>query len=334
MSKEHFGKFDNGEEIHKFCILNNKVSLSVIEYGARIQSLKFCGKEMILGFASLEDYIKKGGSSGAVVGRYANRIENGRFTLGGRVYELSKNEGENTIHGGFFGLQKIKWDGKEEKDRIVMNCFSKDGEEGFPGNLSVKVVYSLYDDGIGIEYFVESDKDTPINITNHTYFNLSEDKGSIENHWITINANSFTPINKRLIPTGEIRKVKNTPFDFSKPKIIGKDINCNDEQLKLAGGYDHNYIINGNGFRKVAEVYSETSGITLTCYSDMPGVQFYSGNFLAEKDGKNGKVKRYGLCLETQNYPNSVNIPQFPSSIIKAGETHKSRTEYRFRYEL
>ena len=333
MSKTFFGKSDTGEEIYKFTLSNESVSLSVIEYGASIQSLTFRGREMVLGYDELNDYLKYTDCFGAIVGRYANRIENGSFSLNGKEYSLYKNDGNNTLHGGKIGYHRVKWTGREEADKIVMEYFSKDGEEGFPGNLKVTVIYHLCDDGIGIEYTAKCDKDTVVNLSNHTYFNLSGGKETIENQYLTLNADSFTPIKAGLIPTGEVRSVENTPFDFRKPKLIGRDINSDDEQLKIAGGYDHNFVINGSGYRRFAEMHSSATGISMCCYTDMPGVQVYSGNFLNDRIIKGGNEihKRYGLCLETQFFPNSVNIPSFPSTVLKAGEIYKSRTDYRFR---
>ena len=335
MSKTLLGKINSGEEIYKFTLSNGKVSLSVIEYGASIQSLTFLGKEMVLGYDKLDDYEKYTDCFGAIVGRYANRIENGSFSLGVKNYNLYKNDGNNTLHGGKIGYHRVKWTGREEDGKIVMQYLSKDGEEGFPGNLSVTVVYHLCDDGIGIEYIAKSDKDTVVNLSNHAYFNLSGGIDSIEHHYLTLDADRFTPVKEGLIPTGELRLVEGTSFDFRKPKLIGRDINFDDEQLKMAGGYDHNFVINGSGFRRFAEVYSHITDISMDCYTDMPGVQVYSGNFLNDRKIKgDGEIrKRYGLCLETQYFPNSVNIPSFPSTVLKAGETYKSKTDYRFKFK-
>ena len=205
-------------------------------------------------------------------------------------------------------------------------------DEGYPGNLRVQIDFCVNTDGVILLYTAQSDKDTVINLTNHTYFNLSEGKESIENHYLTLNADCFTPIDNEYIPTGEIRNVKDTPFDFRKARRIGERINDTDEQLGYAGGYDHNFVINGNGFRKCAELYSETSGTTMTCYTDMLGVQFYSGNLLTDRKGRKGQMIKWrgGLCLETQFFPNSVNEPKFPLFVLKAGEKFQSKTEYRF----
>lgn len=315
-----------------FKIINGDISLTVADYGATILSLKYKGKEMTLGYDDIDEYKKQDGYLGATIGRFANRIANGSFTFNGVKYDLYKNFGNSSLHGGKVGFDSVIWDVKAKDNIITAVYYSKDMDEGYPGNLRVQVDFCVNTDGIELSYTAQSDKDTVINLTNHTYFNLSEGKESIENHYLTINADYFTPIDNEYIPTGEIRNVSNTPFDFRIAKRIGERINDADEQLRFAGGYDHNFVINGNGFRKFAEVYSETSGITMTCYSDMPGLQFYSGNLLTDRNGRKGQTirKRYGLCLETQFFPNSVNEPAFPSCILKAGEKFQSKTEYRF----
>lgn len=334
MKKEIFGKLNTGENIYKFTLSNGVISLAILEYGASIQSLKFNGKEMVLGYDHLEDYIKGTDYFGAIIGRYANRIDNGHFILNGREYTLFQNFGTSSLHGGKEGFNTKKWQACAEEDKLILYYLSKDGEEGYPGNLDVKVVYSLLEDGVAIEYQAVSDKDTPINLTNHTYFNLTGGEYSIEDYSLTLDADSYTPLNEKFVTTGEICSVDNTPFDFRIPKKICRDIEKDNEQLRIAGGYDHNFVLNGKGFRKFAEIYSETSKTAMNVSTDLIGVQFYTGNLL--KDGStiaDHKVihKRYGLCLETQFFPNAVNLPNFPSTILKSGEIYKSRTEYRFK---
>lgn len=315
-----------------FTITNGDMSLSVADYGATILSLKYKGKEMTLGYDDIDEYKKQDGYLGASIGRFANRIANGTFTLNGVKYELYKNFGNSSLHGGKVGFNSVMWDVSAKDNTITAIYNSKDMEEGYPGNLRVQVEFCVNTDGIVLTYTAQSDKDTVINLTNHTYFNLTEGKESIEDHYITINADRFTPIDNEYIPTGEIRNVANSPFDFRSATRIGERINEKDEQLRFAGGYDHNFVINGKGFRKFAEVYSKASGTTMTCYSDMSGLQFYSGNLLTERKGRKGEMIkwRYGLCLETQFFPNSVNEPKFPLFVLKAGEKFQSRTEYRF----
>lgn len=315
-----------------FKITNGDMSLIVADYGATILSLKYKGKEMTLGYDDIDEYKKQDGYLGATIGRFANRIANGSFTFNGVKYDLYKNFGNSSLHGGKVGFDSVIWDVKAKDNIVTAVYYSKDMEEGYPGNLRVQVDFCVNTDGIELLYTAQSDKDTVINLTNHTYFNLSEGKESVENHYLTLNADYYTPIDNEYIPTGEIRNVENTPFDFRKAKRIGERINDTDEQLRFAGGYDHNFVINGKGYRKSAEVYSETSGITMTCYSNMPGVQFYSGNLLTDRKGRNGQsIKwREGLCLETQFFPNSVNEPKFPLFVLKAGKKFQSKTEYRF----
>ncbi len=313
-------------------VKNGDISLTVAEYGATILSLKFKEKEMTLGYDDTEEYKKQDGYLGATVGRFANRIANGEFYLNGKRYGLYKNDGNNTLHGGKVGFNAVLWDLSVKGNAIIAEYESKDMEEGFPGNLKVKVEFSVNADGIEISYMATSDKDTVINLTNHTYFNLAGRAENIENHYLTLFADGFTPIDSGLIPTGEIKGVKGTPFDFMEPKLIGKDINAEDTQLIRAGGYDHNFVINGAGYRKFAEVYCKASGIKMQCFTDMPGVQFYSGNFLTERKGRNGETikKRHGFCLETQFFPNSVNEPAFPSCVLRAGEVFTAKTGYKF----
>nr|MBO4518045.1 galactose mutarotase [Clostridia bacterium] len=332
MSKKVFGTTDSGKTVNIFTLSNERITLSVIELGAAIQSLVFDGKEMVLGYDCLGDYFKYNDCFGAVVGRYANRIANGIFYLNGKKYELYRNDGNNTLHGGKIGYDKVVWKGNEDGDSVSFEYLSKDMEEGFPGNLKVRVEYKLLQDGIEISYAAISDKDTVINLSNHTYFNLSGGEDSVEKHSLSLDADYFTPINGEILPTGEFCSVDGTPFDFRTVKPIGKDINDDDKQLQLAGGYDHNFVINGKGFRHFAKVYDPLKSIAMDGYTDMAGVQFYSGNFLNERRIKNGKIimKRYGLCLETQFFPNSVNISTFPSSVLKAGEKFTSRTSFRF----
>ena len=315
-----------------FSIFNNNLSLTILEYGATIQSLKFNGKEMVLGFDNFENYLTDTNYFGAVVGRYANRISNGEIAVNGVKYSLTKNEPNKTLHGGEKGLSRVYWQGKIEDNKIVMEYLSTDGEEGFPGDLNIKVVYSLEDSSLVINYYAISNKDTVVNLTNHAFFNLTGGKESILNHELYINASAFTPVNECALSTGEIREVKNTIFDFTTKKVIGDYINNEDEQIKLAGGFDHNFCINGTGFRKFAELDCKENNTRLECFSTMPGMQFYSGNFLSKIKLKENLTidYRYGLCLETQYYPDSVNKENFETGFIKAGEEYKHKTEFRF----
>jgi aldose 1-epimerase len=315
-----------------------------MNYGGIIVSIRVPDRkgqlaDIVLGHETMEGYNPNPPFLGAVVGRYANRIANGTFTLDGKKYELPKNDGPNTLHGGPKGFDKVTWDGQPLKgaNAVTFTYLSKDGEEGFPGNLKVKVTYTLTDaNELVIDYEATTDKATPINLSQHSYFNLAgEGNGDILNHEVMLNADRFTPVDKNLIPTGELRPVKGTPFDFTTPTKIGARIDENYDQLVLGHGYDHNWILNrkGEGLTLVARVYEFTSGRVLEVSTTEPGVQFYSGNFLdGSVTGKQGHVykRRYGFCLETQHYPDSPNHPDFPNTILRPGDTFRSKTVFKF----
>ncbi|MBQ7373609.1 MAG: galactose mutarotase, partial [Clostridia bacterium] len=316
MKKVLFGKTSRGEETFAYTIKNGCVEIVILDYGATIQSFKYKGIDIALGYDDALSYEKEDGYLGACVGRVANRIANAKFTLDEKECFLDKNDGNNTLHGGFCGFASKFWKVESHTDsEIVLSVFSPDGEGGFPANLQATVRYFAYANGLGIEYLVTADKKTPVNMTNHTYFNLNQSE-DLQKTTLCINADCFTPIGDGLIPTGELRSVKNTPFDFTKPKEILKDIEVNDKQLKIAGGYDHNFVLNGTGFREIATLEGER--LKLKCSSDREGVQIYSGNFLNGKKGKGGRVYgfRSGICLETQSFPNFVNQKDFPQSFV------------------
>jgi len=315
-----------------------------MNYGGIILSIRVPDRkgtlaDVVLGHETSEGYIPNPPFLGAVVGRYANRIANGKFTLDGKTYSLPQNDGPNTLHGGVKGFDKVTWEGEplKGKNAVAFTYLSKDGEEGFPGNLKVKVTYTLTDSNeLVVDYEATTDKATVINLSQHSYFNLAgEGNGDILNHEVMINADRFTPVDRTLIPTGELRPVKGTPFDFTTSTKIGAHIDDNYEQLTLGHGYDHNWILNrkGDGLELAARVYEPTSGRVLEVLTDQPAVQFYTGNFLDGRvTGKQGHVykRRYGLCLETQHYPDSPNHPDFPSTILKPGETFRSKTVFKF----
>jgi len=347
ITSEVFGKIGE-REVRIFTLSNrNGLTAKIMNLGGVIVSLNVPDKnghfdDIILGYDNLEQYLEKGPYFGAIIGRHANRIEQATFTLNGKEYYLAKNDGNNHLHGGMKGFDKALWDCEIiEKDGIEclqLSYLSKDGEENYPGNLQVKVTYSLADDNaLQIEYWAVSDQDTVVNLTNHAYFNLSgHDSGDILKHELLIYADKFTVINDECIPTGEIRSVKNTPMDFTKFKPIGQDIDSKDEQIICGKGYDHNFVLNiPNGeLRKAAEVYDPMSGRVMEVYTTKPGMQFYSGNFLdGTERGKGGAVyqKRAGLCLETQYFPNALKHKHFPSPILKAGEEYKHKTIYVFK---
>jgi aldose 1-epimerase len=339
-------KVSDFSSIKEFCLTNkNGVEVRLTNYGARITAIKVSDRngkmaDVILGHSSVEGYINAQDRPyfGAVVGRYGNRIAKGKFTLDGKVYELATNNGVNHLHGGNIGFDKQVWNAETEGVNAVVFTFkSHDGEEGYPGNLDISVTYTLTDENeLKISYFATTDKATPVNLTNHAYFNLAgEGSGSIVDHEMMINADAFTPVTDALIPTGEFRPVKGTPFDFKASKPIGRDINQKNTQLEYGNGYDHNFVLNkGTGGMTLAAVLCEPkSGRVMETYTDEPGVQFYCGNFLSGcLTGKSGKPYsfRSGLCLETQHYPDSPNQKNFPSTILKPGEEYKTTTIYKF----
>jgi aldose 1-epimerase len=347
ISQQAFGTTKEGTTVDLFTLTNpNGIEVRAITYGGTIISLRMPDKDgrlddVVLGFDSLEGYLGGHPYFGAIIGRYGNRIGSAKFTLDGVEYKLPVNNGPNSLHGGLKGFDKVVWQAKSfENDQrvgIVFTYTSPDGEEGYPGNLAVKITYTLTDQNeLIFDYEATTDKPTPVNLTQHTYFNLAgAGKGDILGHEITLNADSFTPVDATLIPTGEIRKVAGTPMDFTKPTTIGARIDAEDEQIKLGPGYDHNFVINrkAEGLSLAARVYEPTSGRVMEVSTTEPGVQFYSGNFLdGTLTGKGGHVyqKRSGFCLETQHFPDSPNKSEFPSTILRPGETYRSRTIYRF----
>jgi len=342
VNKEIYGKTADGQEVYLYVLENkNGMIVKISNYGGTVTSVLFPDKsgkieDIVLGYKNFEAYLEKGNPYfGCIVGRYANRIANGKFKLDGAEYKLAVNNGPNTLHGGLKGFDKVVWEAKEMKDSlssgIELSYLSKDGEEGYPGNLTVKMIYSLTNNNdLKIEYFAETDKSTPINLTNHSYFNLTGNaKRDILDHETKILASSYTPVTGDLIPTGEIKDVQGTAFDFREFKKIGKEIG------NVDGGYDHNFVLNtGNsGIQKIAEVIENESKRKLEVFTDQVGVQFYTGNFLdGTVIGKEGKAysKNFGFCLETQHFPDSPNQPSFPVTILKPGEKFHSTTIYKF----
>ncbi|MEN1679964.1 MAG: aldose epimerase family protein [Planctomycetota bacterium] len=325
------------------------VTVKVTNFGAIITSIVTPDRDgkladVALGYNRIEDYINAVDKPyfGAVVGRYGNRIALGEFTLDGETYPLAKNNGENHLHGGVIGFDKVVWDAKPNPadNAIALSYTAKDGEEGYPGELSITVTYKLTSDGELItDYAATTTKATPCNLTQHTYFNLKgEGEGTILDHELMINADRFTPVDAGLIPTGELAPVAGTPFDFTKAKPIGRDIGGDHVQLEYGLGYDHNWVLSrrGDDLEVAAEVHEPTTGRKLTVLTTEPGVQFYCGNFLDGRlKGKSGKtyVYRGGFCLETQHYPNSPNQPTFPSTILRPGERYETTTVFRFSAE-
>lgn len=343
ISVEPYGKLQDGTEVSLYKLTNGKARMGVISYGGIIVSLEVPDKDgslvdVVLGFDSLRAYEQRNPFFGALVGRYGNRIANGRFTLDGKVYELVKNNNGNHLHGGTKGFDKVVWKIEQissgEGAALKLSYLSKDMEEGYPGNLNVEVIYTLTDDNtVKFDYRATTDKKTIVNLTQHTYFNLSGGKTDILSHEIMLNADKFIPVNEALIPTGEIRPVANTPMDFRKPTRIGERINSDDEQIRFGRGYDHTWVLNGEGMRLAADVYEPLSGIEMTVRTTEPGVQFYTGNFLdGSLRGKNNVVyhQRTGFCLETQHFPDSPNQSSFPSVVLEPGATYSTQTTYKF----
>ena len=345
VEQQRFGARD-GRPVILYTLKNSHgVEVRAMNYGGIIQSIRVPDRngkfaDIVLGHDTSEGYMPNPPYLGAIVGRYANRIANGTFTLDGKTYTLLKNDGPNTLHGGTTRtFDKVIWDTQplNDKNSVLFEYVSKDGEEGFPGNMRVKVTYTLTDSNeLVIDYEATTDKASPINVSQHSYFNLKgEGNGDILDHELMLNADKFTPVDKNLIPTGELRPVKGTPFDFTKPMKIGARIDDNYEQLVLGHGYDHNFIINrkGEGMTLAARVYEPSTGRVLEVSTTQPGVQFYSGNFLdGSVTGKDGHVykRRFGFCLETQHYPDSPNHPDFPNTILKPGETFHQKTIFKF----
>jgi aldose 1-epimerase len=348
--KESFGKTGDGRPVDLYTLTNaHGVEVRAMTYGGIIVSLRVPDKsgnlgDIVLGHEKAEGYMPNPTYFGVIVGRYANRIANGTFTLDGVKYTLPKNDGPNSLHGGTEGFNQKIWEAKEFKNAkgvgVAFSYLSKDGEEGYPGNLKVNVSYTLTDENkLIVDYEATTDKATPINLSQHSYFNLAgEGSGDILGHHLMLNADRFTPVDKTLIPTGELRPVKGTPFDFTKPTAIGARINQDDEQLVVGKGYDHNWVLNrkGDGLSLAARVHEPTSGRVLEVFTTEPGIQFYSGNFLdGTITGKQGHVYklRYGLCLETQHFPDSPNHPDFPSPILRPGKKFQSQTVFKFSTE-
>jgi aldose 1-epimerase len=344
ISAASFGKLNDGTSVSLYTLNNGKgMTMKVMNYGGIIVSLIAPDRDgkpvdVILGFDSLKDYEAHNPFFGALVGRYGNRIAKGRFTLDGKEYDLVKNNNGNHLHGGTRGFDKVFWKIEEvpasDGVAIRLSYLSKDMEEGYPGNLQAEVTYTLTDDNtVKFDYKATTDKKTILNLTQHTYFNFTGGKDNILSHEISLNADRFLPVDKTLIPTGELRPVENTPFDFRTPYAIGDRIDSKNEQLEFAGGYDHCWVLNGEGMKTAAVVYDSLSGIEMTVETTEPGVQFYTGNFLdGSLTGKNNVVykRRTGFCLETEHFPDSPNHKAFPSVVLNPGDVYATQTSYHF----
>lgn len=342
VTKQPFGKTTDGTPVEIYTLKDANTEIRIMTYGGIIQSVKIPDKkgrvaDVVLGFDSLEGYEKNPSPYfGALIGRYANRIGNGEFKLDGHTYTLPKNDHGNTLHGGTVGFDKVVWKAKEIPGGIELLHVSPDGDQGFPGTLTAIVKYTLDGGTLHIDYSASTDKDTVVNLTNHSYWNLSgQGNGTILHDELKVNATDFTPVNAKLIPTGVLEPVVGTPFDFRKLTAIGSRINDNNQQLKYAGGYDFNWVLNKarGAFGEAAEVYDPTSGRVLSVWTTQPGIQVYTGNFLdGTIHGKDGKayVHRGAIALETQHYPDSPNHPKFPSTELKPGQHYHQVTEFRF----
>jgi len=347
VTQSTFGTMPDGTKIDLFTLTNaNGVEVRVITYGAVIVSIKAPDRrghfdDIVTGFDTLEGYLTRSRYFGAVVGRYGNRIANGRFTLDGKTYELATNNGKNHLHGGLRGFDKVVWTGsrfeRNGNGGVALTYVSRDGEEGYPGTLNATVTYTLTPrNELIVDYAATTDRATPINLTNHSYFNLAGDgHGDILQHVLTIDADRYTPTDDTQIPTGELAPVEGTPFDFRKPTPIGTRIDANDEQIRRGHGYDHNFVLRSASDRlhHAARLVDPSTGRTLDVATTEPGVQFYSGNNLdGSAVGKSGHVyaRRTSLCLETQHFPDSPNHANFPSTILRPGERFQSQTVFTF----
>ena len=345
VTSEPFGKTADGKEVSIFTLKNSKgVEARIMNYGGIVVSLKVPDQkgvlgDVVLGYDNLADYIKATPYFGALVGRYGNRIAKGKFTVNGTECHLATNNIGNHLHGGIKGFDKVVWDAEILKDKpeatLELKYVSPDGEEGYPGSLSVTAVYSITEKNeLRLDFIATTDKPTVCNLTHHSYFNLAG-KGDILGHEVAIFADAFTPVDSTLIPTGELKPVVGTPFDFRKATAIGARIKKDDEQLKFGGGYDHNWVINKSPGKlaRLASVYEPVTGRVMEVFSTEPGLQFYSGNFLDGSNvGKGGVAYQYraGFCMEPQHYPDSPNKPQFPSVVLKPGQTYRNTIIYRF----
>lgn len=340
ITQREFGKTENGTVV-AFTLDNGKgLQAEILNLGGIIRRLVFNGTDVVLGRETLDAYEKGSGYFGALIGRNSNRIEDCKFEINGTTYKVAENEvgKNNNLHGGFCGFNKKIWTAKmvdADEPQLVLSTLSPDGEEGFPGNVSVKVTYTLTsENSIKIHYEGKSDADTVLNMTNHSYFNLNgHANGNIKNHAMTLNCSFYTPNKETCVPYGEVLSVSGTPFDFTSGKKVGEDLEGDYPQVSMFKGYDHNFIINGQGYRKFAHLEGDLSGIVMESYTDLPAVQLYTGNYVDAnttcKD--NAEYAPYqALCLETQVFPNALKYSHYPSPIIKKGEKYDTTTEYKF----
>ncbi len=338
ISKDLYGKTDKGESIYVFTLKNSKnISVKILSYGGIIKEINTPDKNgefknIVLGYDNLEFYKNDKSYLGSIIGRFANRIENGIFKIDEITYNLTKNNDQNHLHGGFSGFDKAIWIAKTQQNinsvSLILKYISKDMEEGYPGNLKTSVSYTLSNDNeLEIEYSASTDKKTIINLTNHSYFNLSGKRKTIYDHKLKVNSKQYIPVKNNLIPIGDFKNVISTPFDFNDFKKIGKEIESNNQQLDIGNGYDHCWVLNKkyNEYGLSASLYDENSGRLLEIYTDQPGIQVYSGNYLSDHF-----IKGQGICLETQHYPDSPNQKNYPSTILEPNKKYFSKTSFRF----
>jgi aldose 1-epimerase len=341
VAKQAFGHTPEGTPVDLYSLADGKIEVRIMTYGGIVVSLRTPDRngkldDVVLGCDSVGKYVAQTAHFGGIVGRYANRIAHGSFQLDGQTYSIPKNDGDNALHGGIRGFDKVVWSAKQISDGVELTYVSKDGDQGFPGTLTATVRYTLSGSALRIEYSAATDKDTVLNLTNHSYFNLAgQGKGDVLGHVLKIDASRMTPVDATLIPTGELKSVEGTPFDFRSPHAIGERIAANDAQLGLGHGYDHNFVLDHPPGRlaEAAEVYEPTTGRILQVLTTEPGLQLYTGNFLdGSITGKEGRVynRRFAFCLETQHFPDSPNHPSFPSTELKAGQKFHSVTVFKF----
>jgi aldose 1-epimerase len=341
VSKQAFGQAPDGTAVDLYSLADGKVEVGIMTYGGIIVSLRTPDRngkldDVVLGCNSVEEYVAQTAHFGGIIGRYANRIAHGSFQLDGQTYHIPKNDGDNALHGGVGGFDKVVWAAKQMGDGIELTYVSKDGYQGFPGTLTTTVRYSLSGGALRIEYSATTDQDTVLNLTNHSYFNLAgQGKGDVLGHVLKIDASRITPVDAALIPTGELQAVEGTPFDFRTPHAIGARIEADDPQLRLGQGYDHNFVLDHppGELSEAAEVYEPTTGRILRVSTTEPGVQLYTANHLdGSITGKQGRVyhRRFAFCLETQHFPDSPNHSSFPSTELKAGQRFHSVTVLEF----
>jgi len=340
IEKKPFGQTKNGVAVELYSLIDAGFTVDIITYGAAIRSICVpvgdTVRDVALGFDDIAGYETNKSFHGAVIGRIGNRVANASYEMNGKTYNLDKNDGPNSLHGGFVGFDKQVWTASEEQGALVLTLLDKEGTAaGYPGDMTAQVKYTLENGELGIEYSATCSEDTPINLTNHCYFNLAgHNSGSIVNHKIQIFSDKITGTDETLIPTGELTDVGGTPFDLRELTIISAGIDSDNEQIKLGGGYDHNWVLAGEPVRALSKAaVLECDGLSMECTTTKPGIQFYSGNMQAGETGKLGALygKRTGLCLETQYWPNSVNTPSFPAPILRKGDTYNAKTVYKFK---